>query len=433
MKFKNFTLIQVITAAVAGLLLCSQNVMAQKITKNKDLPKYEAQVEEVMQKLSLREKVAQLFVLEISRNPSDETRAFEDSLARDYGVGNVILMMGTIKEFAERMNHLQSLSKIPILVATDGEWGAAMRFSEYLPYPRQGQIARIEKGAEKLLYKMGRNVAKELKDINIYVNYAPVVDVHLPGHPTYSQRSFGTDPVQTTLLGDAYMRGMQDEGIYACGKHFPGHGRTTVDSHYDLPVITDSKEVFDSIDLPPYKKMIDNGLEMIMLAHISAPGIDPSGTPMSISKICIDDLLKKELGFKGVILTDAIPMKGLSKDLTPMEANLAVYKAGSDMLLMSEDAIKSIEAITDSLKAGVFSIDDLNQRVRKVLMLKARAGYFEKGYSAQITDLDKKIAAARRRDARLIKKMVRKIRKSKAPYLAPVNEDPTLVLDKAGR
>ena len=357
----------------------------------------------------------------------------QDSLVREYGIGNVILMRGSILEFIKRMNELQSMSKVPIMVATDAEWGAAMRFSEYLSYPRQAQLNRIEKGAEKLLYKMGLNVGKELKDLNIYVNYAPVADVSSPDNPSDSQRSFSSDPQRVALLADAYMRGLQDAGIYACGKHYPGHGGTTVDSHYEMPIIEHTKAYLDTVDLLPYHKMISNGLEMIMIGHFSLPSIDPSGIPMSISRLCMDNLLREEMGFKGVVITDAIPMKGLSKDLTPLEANLAVYKAGADMLLMPSDAMRSIDAITDSLKAGVFSIEDLDNRVRKVLMLKARAGFFQKGYSAQVNDLQKKIKEAKRRDERLIRKMKKKILKSKMPYIGPAGEDKTLLLDQAGK
>lgn len=394
---------------------------------------YIRQVDSVMKTMSIRDKVAQLFIIEISRNPSNKTRVRQDSLISEYGVGNVIIMRGSIHEFAQRMNHLQGLAKIPLMVATDGEWGAAMRFYEYLSYPRQAQLARIEKGGEKLLYKMGLNVGKELKDLNIMVNYAPVADVSSHENPSDSQRSFSDDPSQVAILADAYMRGMQDAGIYACGKHFPGHGGTTVDSHYEMPIIDKTVEYLDTVDLKPYYRMFANGLEMVMLGHFSIPSIEPSGIPMSISSKCIDWLLKDKMGFKGVIITDAIPMKGLSKDLEPLEANLAVYKAGADMLLMPVDVFNSIDAITDSVKNGVFSLDDLDRRVHKVLMLKARAGYFNKGFSPYIVDLDKKIAKAKKRDRRLIKKMKKEMLKSRKPFIEPVGDDKTLLLDEAGK
>ena len=386
--------------------------------------------------MSVRQKVAQLFIVEISRNPSPAAKAYQDSLAGYYGLGNVILMEGSIKNFLNRLDELNSLAQIPIMVAVDGEWGAAMRFPEYLPYPRQAQLSRIEKNGEKLLYKMGRNVGRELKDINVMVNYAPVADVSKHYTETGALRTLSDDPRQVSLWMTAYMKGMQDAGIYACGKHYPGHGGTTVDSHFALPVIMNSKAYMDTVDLYPFKNLIDNGVEMIMLAHISVPAIDPSGVPMSISPILVNDVLKGEQGFKGVVITDAIAMAGLTNEgRTPVEAVLAVYKAGSDMLLMPDEPIKCIEALAKAVESGELPMDELDNKVRKVLMLKARVGYLEKDFSPHVKNLDHKIAAARRRDFRLIKKMRRLMKKSTKPYpdLKPRGGDVTLIFDKAGK
>ena len=386
--------------------------------------------------MSVRQKVAQLFIVELSRDPSPATKAYQDSLAGYYGLGNVILMEGSIKHFLNRLDELNSLAQIPIMVAVDGEWGAAMRFPEYLPYPRQAQLSRIEKNGEKLLYKMGRNVGRELKDINVMVNYAPVADVSKHYTETGALRTLSDDPRQVSLWMTAYMKGMQDAGIYACGKHYPGHGGTTVDSHFALPVIMNSKAYMDTVDLYPFKNLIDNGVEMIMLAHISVPAIDPSGVPMSISPILVNDVLKGEQGFKGVVITDAIAMAGLTNEgRTPVEAVLAVYKAGSDMLLMPDEPIKCIEALAKAVESGELPMDELDNKVRKVLMLKARVGYLEDGYSSKVKNLDHKIAAARRRDFRLIKKMRRLMKKSTKPHadLKPRGQDVTLIFDKAGK
>ena len=418
--------------AAAGLCLSPKSAFSQ----DKDSVRHKAQVEATLSKMSVRQKVAQLFVVEICRNPSPETRAYQDSLAGYYGLGNVILMGGSIHHFLQRMDELNSLAQIPIMVAVDGEWGAAMRFNEYLHYPRQGQLSRIEKGAEKLLYKMGRNVGRELKDVNVMVNYAPVADVSLHYTEYPSLRLFGDDPRQVAVLSTAYMKGMQDAGIYACGKHYPGHGGTRVDSHFAMPVIMNSRAYMDSVDFVPFRDLIDNGVEMIMLAHIAVPDIDPSGVPMSISSTLINDILKGEQGFKGVVITDAIVMAGLTNEnRTPIEAVMAVFKSGSDMILMPDKPIKCIEALTKAVESGELSMEDLDNKVRKVLMLKARAGYLEEGYNPHVKNLDRKIAAARRRDFRLIKKMRRLMKKSTKPHsdLKPSGEDVTLIFDKAGK
>lgn len=421
-------------AILLAVLLCLFSNPA--VSQDKDSARHKAQVEDALSKMSVRQKVAQLFVVELSRNPSPATRAYQDSLVGYYGLGNVILMEGSIKHFLNRLDELNSLAQVPIMVAVDGEWGAAMRFPEYLPYPRQAQLSRIEKNGEKLLYKMGRNVGKELKDINVLVNYAPVADVSKYYMREGALRTLSNDPHQVATWTTAYMKGMQDAGIYACGKHYPGHGGTTVDSHFALPVIMNTKAYMDTVDLYPFQNLIDNGVEMIMLAHISVPDIDPSGVPMSISSKLINDILRGEQGFKGVVITDAIVMAGLTNEnRSTVEATMAVYKSGSDMILMPDEPIKCIEALSKAVESGELPMEELDNKVRKVLMLKARAGYLEKGFNPHVKNLDRKIAAARRRDFRLIKKMRRLMEKSTKPNagIKPRGQDVTLIFDKAGK
>lgn len=418
-----------IVAAFAVLISASS-----ALCQDKDSLRHKAQVEEILGKMTVRQKVAQLFIVEISRNPSDKTKARQDSLVRDYGIGNIILMKGSIYEFIERANYLQSLAAVPLMVATDAEWGAAMRFDEYLPYPRQAQLGRIEKGAEKLLYKMGRNVGRELKDLNILVNYAPDADVSDNDVASLSQRSFGSDPKQISVLATAYMKGMQDEGIYACGKHYPGHSGTKVDAHIDMPVLNRTRAYMDTVDMYPYYSLFANGLEMVMVGHYSIQSIDPSGVPMSMSPVLMNEVLRRDQGFKGVVITDAVAMGALTnKDRGPVEAAMAVYKAGADMILMTAQPRKCIEAITAKVESGEWSLDELESKVRKVLTLKARAGFFENGFNPEVKNLDRKIASARKRDYRLIKRMQRRMLKSTKPYIAPTGDDRTLILDKAGK
>jgi beta-glucosidase-like glycosyl hydrolase len=397
--------------------------------------RHQAQVDSLMQQLSIREKVAQLFILEISREPSDSTRVLQDSLIRDYGVGALIIMRGPIHPFVDRMNELQAMADLPLLVATDAEWGAAMRFAEYLPYPRQRILGRMEgRRAEKLLYEMGCNVGQELRDLNIYVNYAPVVDVCPDAYDkSDGQRSFDSDPERVGRFAAAYMHGMQDEGIFACAKHYPGHGATRVDSHYEMPVVLYDRAQFDNVGLVPFQRLIDEGVAMIMVAHMSIPAIDSTGVPMSISAPCMKDLLRGEQGFDGVVITDAVGMQGVAAGRTPLEVNTAVYRAGSDMILMPEDIKCSIDAITDSVETGVWPLEELDTKVRKVLELKARAGFFDQGFDPLVRDLDRKIAEARHRDSTLQLRMARALERSSRPYIEPVFGDRTLVLDKAGK
>ena len=397
--------------------------------------RHQAQVDALMEQLSIREKVAQLFVIEISREPSDATRALQDSLIRDYGVGCLILMRGPIGPFIARTNELQSLAKLPLLVATDAEWGAAMRFAEYLPYPRQRILGRLEgRRGERLLYQMGRNVGRELRDLNIYVNYAPVADACPdPYDPSDGQRSFGSDPQMVGDFSATYMHGMQDEGIYACAKHYPGHGATTVDSHYEMPVILFDRARLDSVEFAPFRTLFDEGVEMVMVAHMSIPVIDSTGVPMSISAPCMKDLLRGEHGFRGTVITDAVGMQGVAAGRTPLEVNTAVYRSGSDMVLMPDDVKLSIDAIADSIETGAWPVEELDEKVRRVLTLKARAGFFDEGFDPQVHDLDRKIAEARERDSTLMLRIGKALRRSSKPQIEAVFGDRTLVLDKAGQ
>lgn len=417
---------------IAGLLVV---LLAAGCRDNSAELRHQAQVEALMQQLSIREKVAQLIVLTISREPSDSTRALQDSLIRDEGLGGVIIMRGPVRPFIERMNELQALSKLPLLVATDAEWGAAMRFAEYLPYPRQRILGRLEgRSGRKLIYKMGRNIGRELRDLNIYVNYAPVADAcPNPYDKSDGQRSFGSDPAMVGDYATAYMKGMQDEGIYACGKHYPGHGATTVDSHYEMPVVLYGRARLDSVELAPFQRLIDEGVAMIMVAHMSIPAIDSTGIPMSISAPCMKELLREEQGFRGLVITDAVGMQGVAAGRTPLEVNTAVYRAGSDMILMPDDIRLTIDAITDSVACGIWPVEELDAKVRRVLTLKANAGFFDEGYSPIVRDLDQKVADARQRDSLLQVRIDRALSRSSKPYIEPVGGDKTLVLDKAGK
>jgi beta-glucosidase-like glycosyl hydrolase len=404
--------------------------VAEPKSVNKDSLRHVSQVDSLMQRLSVKEKVAQLFIIEISRFPDKNTKEFHKMLVENYGIGSLILMKGPVKQFIDHVNQLQAASDIPLLVAVDAEWGAAMRFPEYCPYPRQALLGRMENRAD-LMYQMGRNVGRELKDLNILINLAPVADVCAdPYNKAESQRSFGGDPDLVAEYASAYMKGMQDEGIYACGKHYPGIGDSYVDSHYALPVIRHSREHLDTVDLYPYRRLIEEGMEMVMIGHFCIPDIDSTGVPMSISRECIDQVLKKDQEFKGVVITDALPMKGIARGKTALKANLAVYRGGADMILMPSDVIKTIDAIADSVSTGAFPIEELDAKVRKVLDLKARAGYFDEGFSAQVTDLDRKISEALTRDTALVFKMEKAMEESSKPKIRAWGRDRTLLLDR---
>lgn len=433
-----------ILAVIASVVSAFAGLYARTSTDSGLQARRRARVEEIIGTMSIREKVAQLFVIEIDSREDSATLMEQDTLIRDCGVGSLIVMGGYARKFVPRLNRLQSMARYPLLVCIDGEWGAAMRLKEYRPYQRQAHFGRLD-NARDLLYRMGRNVGKELKDLNILVNFAPVADVCPEKYINdFAQRAFSNDPSQVADYSNAYMLGMQDAGIYACGKHYPGHGDTEVDSHKALPVMNFSKERLDSIEYVPFKKMIDNGLAMMMIAHLCIPAIDSSGLPMSLSSKCVRDLLQNEHGFKGVVITDALAMKGARGDMDQVDVDVLAYKAGVEMFLMSTTPAQSIAAITDSISRYMhyvsvelpgrpgndFTLEDLNSRVRKVLMLKANAGYFDDGYSPEIKHLEKKIRRAARRDRRLQKRIQKALDASSAPPLPVTDRDETRQLDK---
>ena len=386
-------------------------------------------VDQIMSRMTLEQKVAQLFMVSINRNEAPAARAVQDSLVK-MGLGGIIIMRGPVEPFMERMNELQSNSRIPIIVSTDAEWGANMRFSEYPHYPMQYQLCKMQ-GRADLMYKMGRNVAKELRDLNIHVNLAPVADmVEVPSENS-SQRDLAFGVGHATEYGDAYMRGMQDYGISACAKHFPSHGDTNVDTHRETLNIDGeiTRERYDSVYLVPFRKMIDDGIDFVMMGHHSVSCLDPTLTPSSISKPIVNDLLRRDLGFSGIVTTDALGMEGVAHGRTPVEVNIAAYKAGIDILLMPLDPINSIRAIADSLQCGAFPMDELDARVRKVLSVKARKGFFDEGYDPIVRDVPTKVRKAVRRDNALIRKMNREIRKADPYIRETVYKDPTLQMD----
>ena len=259
-----------------------------------------------------------------------------------------------------------------------------MRYREYLQFPRLMQMGALSD--PELVYKAGLAIGQELSQLHIYVNYAPDTDVNNnPANPVINARSFGQDPDKVAEFGSAYMRGMRDGGVYGSAKHFPGHGDTDVDSHKGLPVLTFGRDRLDKLELVPFRRLIADGVEMVMVGHLAVPALDPTMTPASISKPIVTGLLREELGFDGIIITDALQMKGLTNDFS--DASVAAYMAGADILLMPVDVQATIDNLDAAFEKGELDEAGLDMRVRKVLDLKRRAGMLKKGYKPQV-DID---------------------------------------------
>lgn len=342
----------------------------------------ERQVERTLKQMTTRQKVAQLIVSQTdSYIFSDGHALHTDTLVEIEGIGGLLVLQDSLARYINRMNDLQAKAQVPLLISIDGEWGPSMRFGEFPFFPQQMQLGALP--SDSLIYEMGLAVAEQCKMVNIHINYAPVVDVNVnPKNPVIHARSFGEDRDKVTRYARAYMKGMQDGGIIACSKHFPGHGDTEVDSHKALPILPFSRERLDSLELYPFRDQIKEGVEMIMMGHLHVPVLDSAVS--SISYPIVTDLLKNELGFKGLVVTDALTMKGVSENLTAPEIALAAYKAGVDILLKPGDIIAAIDRLEEAMNTGECSIDDLDERVRKTLRLKARFGMLERNYDATI-------------------------------------------------
>ena len=377
---KNKKIIEI--AGICAMLLFIFNVVRIGTAENREANRIERQVERTLKKMTTREKVAQLIVSQTdSYIFSDGHALMTDTLVGIEGIGGLLVIQDSLPRYLNRMNELQKMSKIPLIVSIDGEWGPSMRFGEFPFFPQQMQLGALP--SDSLIYEMGLAVAEQCKMVNIHINYAPVVDINVnPKNPVIHARSFGEDRDKVTAYGRAYMKGMQDGGIIACSKHFPGHGDTEVDSHKGLPVLPFSRERLDSLELFPFRDQIKHGVEMVMMGHLHIPALD--STVSSISYPIVTELLKEELGFKGMIVTDALTMKGVSENMESAEIALAAYKAGVDILLKPGDIIASIDRLEEAMNSGECDLADLDERVKKTLRMKARFGMLERNYDATV-------------------------------------------------
>ncbi|GMT44484.1 MAG: beta-N-acetylglucosaminidase [bacterium] len=331
-------------------------------------------VDSVFNSLDSNEKIAQLiFVAAYSNRGISHEVAITD-LIRKYKIGGLIFFQGTPQKQAMLTNYYQSQSKVPLMIAMDAEWGLAMRLKHTIHFPYQMALGAI--GNDSLIYQMGREVGRELKRTGVQMNLAPVVDINSnPDNPVINFRSFGMDKKKVADKGIAYMKGMQDEGILATAKHFPGHGDTGTDSHKTLPVVPFSRERLDTLELYPFQQMIKAGVSAIMTAHLYVPALD--STPhlaSSLSKPIVTGILKDSLGFRGLIISDALNMKGVTKYFPPGVVEAKALVAGNDILEFVQDVPLAIKKIKEAVAKGLISWDDINQRCKKVLAAKYWAG-----------------------------------------------------------
>ncbi len=344
-------------------------------------------VDSILSTLSVREKVAQLVIIEYSSKDKPEEVELQNYLVSKEKVGGIIIMNDIMLPAIKRTNELHKLAAIPLLATIDAEWGASMRYKEIPAFQRLMQMGALTN--DSLVYQAGYLIGKECRQLNFHLNFAPDIDVNNnPENPVINTRSFGEDKEKVVKYASAFLRGMNDGGEYGCVKHFPGHGDTDVDSHKALPVLPFDRERLDSLELYPFKKMIEENVEMIMVGHLDIPSLDSTGTPSSISHPIITGLLREKLGYEGIVITDALNMKGICNFMDKKLIPLAAYKAGVDILLMPEDVVESISVIEQAIYSGEITVESLNDRVRKVLRMKVDLGLFDKSYNP-IVDIDR--------------------------------------------
>lgn len=332
------------------------------------------ETEHQLKTMSLDEKIAQLFMIEVRPTLGKAHLDEVERIVQNHQVGGLIFFKGDPLTQVRLTNRYQQLSKIPMFIAIDGEWGLSMRLSQTVSYPYQMALGGIDNN--ELIYQMGRQIGKHCRRMGIHINFAPVIDINNnPANPVINYRSFGEDRVNVAQKGWAYAKGMQDERVIACAKHFPGHGDTDTDSHLDLPVIKHNRKRLDSLEMYPFKQLIDSGVMSVMTAHLYIPAIDATpNQAISISDKAINGILKKEMGFEGLAITDALNMKGVAKFHQPGALDLKALMAGNDILLSPGDVPKAIEMIKDALKKGTLKQSYLDDKVKKILMFKQWAG-----------------------------------------------------------
>lgn len=361
---------------ISGLMLCGLALVASAQQKEPPFMQYinNPWVDSVFKSLTPEERVAQLIWIAGFSNRDLNYEIGLVDLVKRTGVGGIVFFQDDPKKQAELINYLRHATKVPLMISLDGEWGAGMRLKDVIKFPYQMTLGAISN--DSLIYEMGKAVAEQFHRGGMNVNLAPVSDVNNnPLNTVINYRSFGEDPENVSKKADLYMKGMQDNGIFAVAKHFPGHGDTETDSHLDLPVIKHSRERLDSVELVPFKKLISDGISGVMPGHLSIPSLDPApNLPSTLSKPILTGLLKNELNFHGLVISDAMNMSGLTKYAARGVAESNALIAGMDVLEFVVDPEQAIKIIVEKMKKGEISESEINEKCMKVLAAKYWAG-----------------------------------------------------------
>lgn len=386
-----FTLLSTAAVIAAAMIACNNKASADKPGHNGSGHVISAAVKEhptvfndpklderagkwadsVMKKLDMRSRIAQLFVprLDITNNAAGYQKL--KRVVAQEKMGGILLGKGSLDCYTDLINNGQEQADVPLLITFDGEWGLAMRIPGTPKFP--SNMAMGAAGDEALMELFGAEMARECRLMGIQVNFAPDLDVNSnPDNPVIGFRSFGENPEMVGRLGVAYCRGMVNTGLMPVGKHFPGHGDTSVDSHKALPTIDHALSVLRSVDMLPFKMAIEAGMPAVMVGHLEVPALDKTGTPASLSKLITTSWLRDSLGFNGLIFTDALAMKGAT---VKNENNcVSAFHAGADVLLGSSDPVADLNAVEAAVKSGKIDKNEVDRRCRNLLKYKYKLG-----------------------------------------------------------
>ena len=330
-------------------------------------------VDSIYNKMSLQEKVGQLFMVATYSNRDNTHTDSIKNLITNYHLGGLVFFQDNPVQQAILTNEYQSISKVPLMIGLDAEWGLKMRLNNTYGFPYNITLGAIQD--DPIIKKIGKQIGKHCKRIGVHVNFAPVVDINTnPRNPIIGVRSYGEDKNNVTKKAIAFTEGIQEEGVLACAKHFPGHGDTATDSHKTLPTISFDKERIDRVELYPFKQLFKKEIASVMVAHLNVPDLEKiEGLPSSLSHTIVTKILKKHLGFQGLIFTDALNMKGVANYKKPGDVDLAAFKAGNDVLLFTENAPKAISLIIEVFNKNDISEERLAHSVKKILSAKFKA------------------------------------------------------------
>jgi beta-N-acetylhexosaminidase len=332
-------------------------------------------VDSVFNTLTVDQKIGQFFMVAAYSNHSDNHRMYIEHLIRNYHIGGVIFFQGGPYRQAVLTNRFQATSKVPLFIGIDGEWGLGMRLDSTMEFPKQMTLGAIRDN--DLIQRMGAEIGRQCHRLGIHINFAPVSDVNSnPQNPVIGNRSFGEGKENVATKASAYMKGLQAAHVIATAKHFPGHGDANADSHTTLPVISRSSEQLHDIDLYPFRKLIADSLMGVVTGHLHVPVVD-NQTPAiaaTLSEKIVTDLLKKELGFRGLVFTDAMNMGGVTRHNRAEIVNLKALIAGNDILLYPENIREATHVIREAIKSGTLPLSLVDEKVKKILRAKYWSG-----------------------------------------------------------